>query len=98
VLRLQSDVAQAITQQVRAQLTPELKEQFSGARPVDPAAYEAYLKGRYYIYNQSYTDPASLNQAKSNLEEAIRKDPNFSPAYSALAETYICLVAFGGDK
>jgi TolB-like protein len=29
VLRLQSDVAQAITQQVRAQLTPELKERRS---------------------------------------------------------------------
>jgi TolB-like protein/DNA-binding winged helix-turn-helix (wHTH) protein len=93
-LRLQSDVAQAITNQLRAQLTPELKEQFSGARPVDPEAYDAYLKGRYYIYNQSFTDPLSLNQAKANFEEAIRKDPNFSPAYSGLAETYICLVLF----
>jgi len=80
---------------VRAQLTPELKQQFSGTRPVNPEAYDAYLKGRYYIYNQSYTDPISLNQAKANLEEAIEKDPNFSPAYSGLAETYICLVWFG---
>jgi TolB-like protein/DNA-binding winged helix-turn-helix (wHTH) protein/Flp pilus assembly protein TadD len=94
-LRLQSDVAEAITKQVRAQLTPELKEQFSGTRPVDPRAYDAYLKGRYYIYNQSFTDPVSLNQAKVNFEEAIRRDPNFSPAYSGLAETYICLVLFG---
>jgi TolB-like protein/DNA-binding winged helix-turn-helix (wHTH) protein/Tfp pilus assembly protein PilF len=95
VLRLQSDVAQAITQQVRAQLTPELKQQFTGAKPVDPGAYETYLKGRYYIYNKSFTDPASLNQAKTYFEDAIRKDPNFSPAYSGLAETYICLVRFG---
>jgi TolB-like protein/DNA-binding winged helix-turn-helix (wHTH) protein/Tfp pilus assembly protein PilF len=95
VLRLQSDVAQAITQQVRAQLTPELKEQFSGIRPVDPGAYDAYLKGRYYIYNQDFTDPVSLNQAKANFEEAIRRDPNFSSAYSGLAETYIYLVFFG---
>jgi TolB-like protein/DNA-binding winged helix-turn-helix (wHTH) protein/Tfp pilus assembly protein PilF len=95
VLRLQSDVAQAITQQVRAQLTPELKEQFSGTRPVDPGAYDAYLKGRYYIYNQDFTDPVSLNQAKANFEEAIRRDPNFSSAYSGLAETYIYLVFFG---
>jgi TolB-like protein/DNA-binding winged helix-turn-helix (wHTH) protein/Tfp pilus assembly protein PilF len=95
VLRLQSDVAQAITQQVRAQLTPELKQQFSAARQVDPGAYEAYLKGRYYIYNQDFTDPVSLNQAKANFEEALRKDPNFSSAYSGLAETYICLVFFG---
>jgi TolB-like protein/DNA-binding winged helix-turn-helix (wHTH) protein/Tfp pilus assembly protein PilF len=95
VLRLQSDVAQAITQQVRAQLTPELKQQFTAAKPVDPGAYEAYLRGRYYIYNTSFTDPALLNQAKTYFEDAIRKDPNFSPAYSGLAETYICLVLFG---
>src|SRR5215469_14343538 len=80
---------------VRAQLTPEVKQQFSGARPVDPEAYDAYLKGRYYIYNQDITDPVMLNQAKSNFEEAIRKDPNFSFAYSGLAETYIGLVWFG---
>jgi len=95
VLRLQSDVAQAITQQVRAQLTPELKGRFSGARPVDPGAYDAYLKGRYLIYNQDFTDPVILNQAKANFEEAIQKDPNLSSAYSGLAETYVCLVLFG---
>lgn len=94
-LQLQSDVAQAITQQVRAQLTPELKQQFSGARPVDPEAYDAYLKGRYYLYNQNFTDPVVLNQAKANFEEAIRNDPNFSIAYSGLAETYLGLVWFG---
>jgi len=95
VLRLQSDVAQAITQQVRAQLTPELKEQFSGTRPVDPEAYDAYLKGRYYLYNQDPTAPGVLNQAKANFEEAIQKDPNFSSAYSGLAEAYTFLALFG---
>ena len=95
VLRLQSDVAQAITQQVRAQLTPELKDQFSVTKPVNPEAYDAYLKGRYYLYNVSFTDPVSLNQAKANFEEAIRKDPNLSPAHSGLAETYLGLVWFG---
>jgi TolB-like protein/DNA-binding winged helix-turn-helix (wHTH) protein/Tfp pilus assembly protein PilF len=96
-LRLQSDVAQAITQQVKAQLTPELKQQFTGAGQVDPGAYEAYLRGRYYIYNQP-ADAVSLNEAKANFEEAIRKDPNFSPPYSGLAETYIYLVIFGGGQ
>ncbi len=95
VLRLQSDVAQAISRQVQAQLTPSLKQQFTGAGQVDPTAYEAYLRGRYYIYNTSFTDPALLNQAKTYFEDAIQKDPKFSPAYSGLAETYICLVLYG---
>ena len=96
-LRLQSDVAQAITQQVQAKLTPELKQQFTGAGQVDPGAYDAYLKGRYYIYNQS-TDSVSLNEAKANFEDAIRKDPSFSPSYSGLAEASIYLVIFGGGQ
>jgi len=94
-LQLQSDVARAITDQVRAQLTPELKEQFSASRSVDPEAYESYLRGRYYIYNESFTDPKTLTQAKASFEDAIRRDPGFSPAYSGLAETYVCIALFG---
>jgi len=93
-LQLQSDVARAITGQVRAQLTPGLKAQFATAQSMDPEAYDSYLRGRYHIYNESFTDPKVLNQAKAAFEDAIRKDPSFSPAYSGLAETYICMAIF----
>ena len=94
-LQLQSDVARAITEQVRAQLTPALKVRFNDSRPVDPEAYESYLRGRYHIYNESFTAPSVLNQAKASFEDAIRRDPSFSPAYSGLAQTYICMVLSG---
>lgn len=93
-LQLQSDVARAITEQLRTQLTPELKAQFTTSRSVNAEAYDAYLRGRYHLYNESFTDPVTLNQAKAAFEDAIRRDPNFSPAYSGLAETYIGLVLF----
>ena len=48
VLKLQSDVAEAIAQRVRVQLTPQQQARLSAAPAVDPAAYEAYLKGRFY--------------------------------------------------
>jgi TolB-like protein/DNA-binding winged helix-turn-helix (wHTH) protein/Flp pilus assembly protein TadD len=95
VLRLQGEVAQAITQHVRAQLTPEVQAQFRGSRLVDPEAYDAYLMGRYYLYNQQFTMPGPLNQAKTYFEEAVRKDPGFSLAYSGLANAYLFLVFFG---
>jgi TolB-like protein/DNA-binding winged helix-turn-helix (wHTH) protein/Flp pilus assembly protein TadD len=94
-LRLQSEVAEAIVEQVRAQLTPDLKVQFRSARPVDPQAYDAYLRGSYYLFNNQITVPGPLNQAKGYFEEAIRRDPNFSRAYSGLANAYIYLVFFG---
>jgi TolB-like protein/DNA-binding winged helix-turn-helix (wHTH) protein len=94
-LRLQSDVSGAIAQQVRAKLTSEQQTRFQAARPVDPEAYDAYLKGSYYLYNSQITVPGPLNQAKANFEEAVRKDPHFSRAYSGLANAYLYLVFFG---
>lgn len=93
-LQLQSDVTRAITEQVRAQLTPELKEQFGASGSMDPEAYDSYLRGRYHIYNESFTDPETLNKARASFEEAIKRAPNFSPAYSGLAETYVCIALF----
>jgi TolB-like protein/DNA-binding winged helix-turn-helix (wHTH) protein/Flp pilus assembly protein TadD len=95
-LQLQSDVARAITEQVRAQLTPELKAQLTESRPVNPDAYDSYLRGRYYIYNVSFTDRETLNRAKDAFADAIRRDPSFSPAYSGLAQTYVSIAIFGG--
>ena len=94
VLKLQGQVAEAIAQQVRAQLTPNQQAQFRLARPVDPAAYDAYLKGRLY-YTTEFTKPASLKKAQHLFEESIQKDPNFALAYAGLADTYLYL-AFTG--
>jgi len=93
VLTLQSEVAQAIAQQVRAQLTPQQQARFGAIRPVNPEAYDAYLKGRYYLSNQ-FTTAQPLNMAKNYFEEAARKDPGFAPAYSGLADAYLYLAMF----
>jgi TolB-like protein/DNA-binding winged helix-turn-helix (wHTH) protein/Flp pilus assembly protein TadD len=94
VLKLQNDVAQAIAQQVRAQVTPQQQARLRAARTVNPEAYEAYLRGRYYMTNQ-FTMAQPLNMAKSYFEESIRKDPGFALAYSGLADSYVYLAFFG---
>ena len=93
VLRLQSEVAEAIAQQVRAQVTPQQQVQLHSARAVNPEAYEAYVRGRYYLSNQ-FTMAQPLNQAKSYFEESIKKDPGFALAYSGLADSYVYLSFF----
>jgi TolB-like protein/DNA-binding winged helix-turn-helix (wHTH) protein/Flp pilus assembly protein TadD len=94
-LALQSDIASAIAKQVQAQMATGRQAQLHPARPVNPQAYDAYLKGSFYLYNNSLQDAAMLNQAKTSFEEAIRLDPNFSSAYSGLANSYIYLVFNG---
>ena len=93
VLSMQSEVAQAIAQQVRAQITPQQQARFNAARPVDPEAYDAYLKGRYHLWNQ-FGMAQSLNTAKTYFEEAVRKDPEFALAHSGLADSYLYLAIF----
>lgn len=95
VLKLQGEVADAIAQQVRAQLTPQQQTSLRSARPVAPAAYDAYLRGRFY-FTTGFTKPDSLKKAQHYFEDAIQEDPNFALAYAGLADTYVYL-AFAGQ-
>ncbi len=90
VLKLQSEVAEAIAQQVQAQVTPQQQTRLRSARTVNPEAYEAYLRGRYYFTNQ-FMVAESLKKAKGYFEESIRKDPGFALAYAGLADAYVYL-------
>lgn len=63
----------------------------SAAKPVDPAAQEAYLKGRYYWNHR--TD-GSLRQAVEAFTQAVVRDPNYAPAYAGLADSYNLMPQF----
>ena len=94
VLKLQGELADAIAQQVRAQLTPQQQAQLRRADVVNPAAYDSYLKGRLY-FTTEFTKPASLKKAQQDFEASIQQDPHFALAYAGLADTYLYL-AFTG--
>jgi len=94
VLKLQGEVADAIAQQIRAQLTPQQQTSLRSARPVNPAAYDDYLRGRFY-FTTEFTKPVSLKKAQHYFEDAIQKDPDFALAYAGLADTDVYL-AFAG--
>lgn len=90
VLNLQREVAEAVTRQIRIKLTPEQEVRLNASRTVDPGAYEAYLRGRYFLSTQ-FTMGQPLLQAKNYFEQSIHKDPSFAPAYSGLADVYLYL-------
>ena len=83
VLSLQSEIAQAIAREIRVKLTPHERAQITETQPVDPDAYEAYLKGRYY-WNKSSGD--TLAKGAECFRRAIDRDPNYAAAYSGLAD------------
>jgi serine/threonine-protein kinase len=86
VLALQDELASTIATEIHVQLTPSEKTRLAAARKVNPAAYDAYLKGRYFFNRPS---DENLAKAISQFEEAIALDPSFPPAYSGLSDAYL---------
>jgi TolB-like protein/Flp pilus assembly protein TadD len=83
VLALQAELASAIAGEIHVQLTPDERSRLSGAGSVNPEAYDAYLKGRYF-FNRPSDD--NLQKAIARFEEAIALSPDFAPAHSGLSD------------
>ena len=85
ILGLESEVASSIARQVQTKLA-------SGHPPanrkIQPAAYEAYLKGRYAWNKRS---EAALFEGIEFFKQAIALDPDYGEAYSGLADSYTTL-------
>jgi TolB-like protein/DNA-binding winged helix-turn-helix (wHTH) protein/Flp pilus assembly protein TadD len=87
-LALQSQVAQAIADQIRINLNSQEQAALKNVRVVDPQAYESYLKGRYF-WNKRTAD--GLRAALAYFNQAIDEDPRYAQAYSGLSDTYALL-------
>src|SRR5207247_1640955 len=84
ILSVESEVAKAIADQLRAKLTGE-EEQVIAAKPTDnPEAYDAYLRGLAYNVKTAYT-PANALGAQKYLREAVRLDPKFALSWALLS-------------
>ncbi|MEM7354861.1 MAG: winged helix-turn-helix domain-containing protein [Acidobacteriota bacterium] len=123
VLTLQSEIALAISREIRDALQPEALQSDalqsdaattgSGSfrlsvdqatasasqrspqvpdRPVDPGAYELYLKGRQQLGRCDVEGP---NQTASYFHQALKIDPDYAPAYAGLAHYYAQLAFYG---
>jgi TolB-like protein/DNA-binding winged helix-turn-helix (wHTH) protein/Tfp pilus assembly protein PilF len=84
-IAVQEEVARAVAQQIRVKLA----NRGAGERPLNPAANEAYLRGRYF-WNQ-FTENG-FSQAASYFGQAVAVDPKFASAYSGLSDSYAFLV------
>jgi tetratricopeptide (TPR) repeat protein len=69
-------------------VTPREQAALKSGKAIDPEAYEAYLRGRYF-WNKRTAD--GLKKAVDYFSQAIAKGPNYAAAYSGLADTYALL-------
>jgi TolB-like protein/DNA-binding winged helix-turn-helix (wHTH) protein/tetratricopeptide (TPR) repeat protein len=92
VVSLQADVAQSISKAIGARVTPAEDSHRPSTRRIDPEAYEAYLKGRFFYQKRT---TAGFNKAADYFRQAVRIDPRFAEAYAGLAKTYDILGTYG---
>jgi TolB-like protein/Tfp pilus assembly protein PilF len=86
VLLMNSEIARTIAQEVRAKMTPEAETRVAKSRQVNPEAYEAYVKGKFYM-NQG--TPEAYQKGLALHHQAVEIDPSDPLAYAYLAEAYI---------
>jgi TolB-like protein/Flp pilus assembly protein TadD len=84
ILQLQDSVAGTIANQIHVTLTPDQRTGVEFATTVNPAAYDAYLKGRYY-WNKRTVE--GLEKGAQYFQEAVNEDPSYGAAYSGLADS-----------
>lgn len=92
-LALQTRVAQAIAQQIRLALSPREAQRLARRPEVDPAAQEAYMRGRALWRTRS---PDVMGRALAFLEKAVAADSLFALAWSGLADVYTMGSFYGG--
>jgi serine/threonine protein kinase/TolB-like protein len=86
-LKLQGEVASAIAAAVRAQIEPDERTRLQSARPVNPKALEAYLRGMYHSRRYGYGyGSEEVEKAQEYFRQAIAEDPGFARAYAALGD------------
>lgn len=84
IFSVESDIANAIADQLQVHLTGPEKEVIA-AKPTDnPEAYDAYLRGLAYTLRTQNT-PANYLGAQKYFREAVRLDPRFALAWALLS-------------
>ena len=83
VLALQDEIAQDVAEQIRVKLTPKERGLLVQVHPVDPDAYDAYLRGSYWI-NQLTLE--GYEKACDYFRKAIAKDKSYALAYVGVAQ------------
>jgi TolB-like protein/Tfp pilus assembly protein PilF len=98
VFAIQSEIAEAIAQQLQVHLSADEKARIAKPSTTDPVAYDLYL--RALQLDDLTNDPDAkvhLFQAISLLEEAVRRDPKFLRAYCLMCKTHLDLYWGGAD-
>jgi adenylate cyclase len=90
VFAIQEGIARAITAALRMPLGLKPGENLVNNRAIDPDSYQQFLRGKAALLRarNAYLDQLAL------LEPVVQKNPNYAPAWAAVAQAYRYAAAF----
>jgi eukaryotic-like serine/threonine-protein kinase len=86
VVSLQNEIVASIAHAISLPLTTEEHARLARGRPVNPEAYEAYLKGRFHCYHVSREHS---DTALEYFQVALEKSPDYALAHAGIATTWL---------
>ncbi len=93
LVSLQSEIAKDVSTKLKSKLSGAEEAKVTKTSTVNPEAYQAYLKGRYYWNRRT---AVNLKKAIEQFKVATDRDPNYALAYAGLADCYAILPEYAG--
>ncbi|MEO7659150.1 MAG: hypothetical protein ABIV48_06005, partial [Pyrinomonadaceae bacterium] len=84
---VQDSISQKVVDALAIELTSDQRKLLSKRYTENHEAYQAYLKGRYFLDRRG--NPDAWRKAHEYFQQSIRIDPNFALAFAGMAEHYI---------
>ncbi len=85
VLALESDVAESIVRKIDVSVSGQERSRVVTALHVSPEVYEIYWRGQFAFNKKTRSD---IEESIHYFEQALNADPDFAPAYVAMAHAY----------
>jgi TolB-like protein/DNA-binding winged helix-turn-helix (wHTH) protein len=82
ILTIEDDVARAVAREIQLRLTSKQQAALAQSHPVNPEAFDAYLKGYYFFQRNTNKD---TDMAAKYYERATQLDPSYALAWVGLS-------------
>ncbi|KAB2968535.1 MAG: tetratricopeptide repeat protein, partial [Thermoanaerobaculia bacterium] len=83
---LQDDFVRRVGEMLDLEIGGAAREVLDAGRTGDSGAYDAYLRGRGHLLD--FQDPAAVEAAVADFQQALQRDADFALAYAGLGEAY----------
>jgi TolB-like protein/DNA-binding winged helix-turn-helix (wHTH) protein/cytochrome c-type biogenesis protein CcmH/NrfG len=82
ILNVEDDVARAVAHEIRMRLTSQQQAELTQSHPINPEAFDAYMRG-YYFFERNTSKDAVM--AAKYYERATQLDPSYALAWAGLS-------------